>query len=149
MYRGPRTKKPPCFRLPTGRTVPKPPNLPDVAMGAQLGWGCGSHLEFATIPFAGSSHITSQFSKATRPKAGMPADARPSMFKSRPSTAIWQGEGFQRRSLHRHLGKSIEIPIEIHWTPIEIFHLSFDYHLMIIFGSPSHVRCQPRGWVPG
>jgi len=47
------TVRVPQTRLPTGRTVPKPPNLPDVA--------------------------------------GMPADARPSIFKSRPSTAIWQG----------------------------------------------------------
>lgn len=44
---------PPQTRLPSGRTVPKPPNLPDVA--------------------------------------GVPADARPSVFKGRPSTAMWQG----------------------------------------------------------
>ena len=44
---------PPQTRQPTGRTVPKPPHLPDVA--------------------------------------GVPADARPSVFKGRPSTAMWQG----------------------------------------------------------
>ena len=50
-------------------------------------------------------------------KAGMPADARPSMFKSRPSTAIWQGPGEAAEEYHGDLGNSIEIPIEI---PIEI-----------------------------